>query len=172
MGWPGYRTIYSTSMRSEMFETLRQRLDWAARAIDMPAGAYEVLLEPSAAADLAIGAYSYMTRRDADEGRSPYSKAGGGTQVGERLFGDVTLYSDPAEPRIEATPFHVRASIPAARRRCSTTACDLRRTEWVREGVLRESHRAALLGGEDSNHGSRAYIDNLISKEMVPRWTR
>ena len=39
----------------EMFETLRQRLDWAARAIDMPAGAYEVLLEPSAAADLAIG---------------------------------------------------------------------------------------------------------------------
>ena len=58
-------------------------------------GPYEVLLEPSAAADLAIGAYSFMTRRDADEGRSPYSKPGGGTRIGERLFGDVTLYSDP-----------------------------------------------------------------------------
>ena len=90
----------------EMFETLRQRLGWAAQRIEMPAGAYEVLLEPSPAADLAIGAYSFMTRRDADEGRSPYSKPGGGTRIGERLFGDVTIYSDPAEPGIETTPFH------------------------------------------------------------------
>ena len=70
-----------------------------ARRIDMPAGAYEVLLEPSCAADLAIAAYWFMTRRDADEGRSPYSKPGGGTRIGERLFGDVTIYSDPARAR-------------------------------------------------------------------------
>ena len=41
----------------EMFETLQQRLGWAAQRIEMPAGSYEVLLEPSPAADLAISAY-------------------------------------------------------------------------------------------------------------------
>jgi predicted Zn-dependent protease len=90
----------------EMFETLRQRLAWAATRTDMPAGSYEVLLEPSPVADLAIAAYWFMTRRDADEGHSPFSKAGGGTQIGERLFGKASLRSDPGEPHIETTPFH------------------------------------------------------------------
>src|SRR6185436_3400571 len=80
-----------------MLETLQQRLGWAARRIDIPAGAHEVVLEPSCTADLAIAAYWFMTRRDADEGRSPFSKPGGGTRIGERLFGDVSFYSDPAE---------------------------------------------------------------------------
>ena len=40
-----------------MLGTLEQRLGWAARRIDVPAGAHEVLLEPSCTADLAIAAY-------------------------------------------------------------------------------------------------------------------
>ena len=118
-----------------MLDTLLQRIGWAATRIDMPAGSYQVVLEPSAAADLAISAYSFMTRRDADEGRSPYSKPGGGTRIGEPLFGDVTIYSDPYEPGIEATPFHYGVDSGGA-----TSVFDnglaLTRSEWVRGGVL------------------------------------
>ena len=145
----------------EMFDTLRQRLDWAARSIEMPAGAYEVLLEPSAAADLAIGAYAFMTRRDADEGRSPYSKPGGGTRTGERLFGDVSLYSDPEEHGIEAPPFHYGVDSGGATS-VFDNGLDLRRTEWVDKGVLRNliapRYWVAKMGGG----AAVPYINNLI----------
>ena len=151
----------------EMFETLRQRLEWAARAIDMPAGAYEVLLEPSAAADLAIGAYSFMTRRDADEGRSPYSKPGGGTQIGERLFGDVTLYSDPAEPRIEATPFHYGVDSGGASS-VFDNGLDLRRTEWVRGGVLTNLIAPRYWAAKTGTHGRRAVHQQPRARRRWP----
>ncbi len=120
----------------EMFARLEDRLAWAARRIDMPAGSYEVLLEPSCAADLAIGAYSFMARRDADEGRSPFSRPGGGTRLGERLFGNATIYSDPAEPRIEAARFH--SGIESGESSSVfDNGLDLSRTDWVRNGELR-----------------------------------
>jgi predicted Zn-dependent protease len=105
-----------------LLDALRQRLAWSERKIDLPAGQYEVLLSPSCTVDLAIRAYDYMTRREADEGRSPFSKAGGGTRIGERLFGRATIYSDPDEQGIGTAPFHM-ASIRAAPHRCSTTGC-------------------------------------------------
>lgn len=119
-----------------LFDALRQRLEWSERKIDLPAGPYEVLLEPSCTADLAIRAYDYMTRRDADEGRSPFSKAGGGTQIGERLFGNVTIYSDPAERGICTAPFHIgldSSSVASVFDNGVLAA----RTEWVRDGTLR-----------------------------------
>lgn len=135
--WAGAATLDFSDIEPQvLLETLEQRLAWSARRIDMPAGQYEVLLEPSCAADLAIGAYFFMTRRDADEGRSPYSKPGGGTRIGERLFGDVTLYSDPSEPRISVAPFHTGVDSGGA-----TSVFDnglpLSRTDWVRDGELR-----------------------------------
>ena len=144
-----------------MFETLRQRLDWAARSREMPAGAYDVLLEPSPAADLAISAYWFMTRRDADEGRSPYSKPGGGTLIGDRLFGDVTLYSDPAESGIESTPFHVGVDSGGAAS-VFDNGLDLRRTEWVRDGVLNHLIAPRYWAAKIGAAGAVPYVNNLI----------
>jgi predicted Zn-dependent protease len=118
-----------------LFESLRQKLSWAGKRIDMPAGAYEVLLEPSCTADLALGAYDYMARRDADEGRSPYSKAGGGTLIGERLFGQVSMYSDPLEPGIPTPPFVV-AGESSSTASVFDNGLATGRTDWVRDGVL------------------------------------
>jgi predicted Zn-dependent protease len=151
----------------EMFETLRQRLEWAARTIDMPAGAYEVLLEPSAAADLAIGAYAFMTRRDADEGRSPYSKPGGDTRIGERLFGGVTLYSDPAEPRIEAAPFHYGVDSGGASS-VFDNGLDLRRTEWVGGGVLKNLIVPRYWAAKTGSTSAVPYINNLVLEGHGP----
>ena len=144
-----------------MFETLRQRLDWAANRIDMPAGSYEVLLEPSCVADLAIAAYWFMTRRDADEGRSPYSKPGGGTLIGERLFGDVTFYSDPNEPGIEATPFHHGVDSGAASS-VFDNGLVFRRTEWVRDGVLQNLIAPRYWASKIGATTVVPYISNLV----------
>ncbi len=151
----------------EMFETLRQRLDWAARSLEMPAGAYEVLLEPSAAADLAIAAYWFMTRRDADEGRSPYSRPGGGTLVGDRLFGNVSLYSDPAHPGIEATPFHYGVDSGGASS-VFDNGLDLRPTEWVREGVLQNLITPRYWAAKVGAPTAVPYINNLIFEGRGP----
>lgn len=145
----------------EMFDTLRERLDWAARSIVMPAGAYEVLLEPSAAADLAIGAYSFMTRRDADEGRSPYSKPGGGTRIGERLFGDVSLHSDPQNRGIEAAPFHYGVDSGGATS-VFDNGLDLRRTTWVENGVLKKLIAPRYWAAKMGAGVAVPYINNLI----------
>jgi predicted Zn-dependent protease len=116
-------------------EVLEERLDWSARRIEMPAGDYEVLFEPSCTADLAIAAQSFMLKRDADEGRNPFSAPGGGTRVGERLFGDVSMYSDPAEPRIETAPFEVCVSSDEVSS-VFDNGLPILRTEWVNEGTL------------------------------------
>lgn len=48
-------------------------------------GAYTVVLEPQAVADLIPLLGGAFNARSADEGRSPFSKRGGGTKVGEKI---------------------------------------------------------------------------------------
>jgi predicted Zn-dependent protease len=151
----------------EMFSTLEQRLGWAATRVDMPAGSYEVLLEPSPAADLAIAAYWFMTRRDADEGRSPFSKPGGGTQIGERLFGDATVYSDPAEPRIEAAPFHYGVDSGGAAS-VFDNGLKLGRTVWVRDGVLQNLVTPRYWASKMNAPTAVPYVNNLIVEGNGP----
>ena len=144
-----------------MLGDLRRRLEWSRTRIDMPAGSYEVLLEPSCTADLAIAAYWFMTRRDADEGRSPYSKPGGGTRIGERIFGDVTLYSDPAEPGIEAAPF-VYGAESGGPLSVFDNGLNLTRIEWTRDGVLQHLITPRFWSAKMGLDGAHPYIPNLI----------
>src|SRR5262249_20759854 len=63
--------------------------------------------------------------RNADEGRSFFSKPGGGNRIGEKLFdGRVTLLSDPAEKNAEASPFN-NGGLPVDRE------------AWVENGELK-----------------------------------
>jgi hypothetical protein len=75
-------------------------------------------LSPTAVSDLMIYLYWSAGARDAGEGRTVFSKTGGGTRVGERLAPmPVDLFSDPAYPGLECTPFVVaHASGPDCRR--------------------------------------------------------
>jgi predicted Zn-dependent protease len=161
----------------ELLETLRQRLAWSERQVEMPAGEYEVLLEPSCAADLALCAYFFMARRDADEGRSPYSGERGTNRIGERLFGGATLYSDPDESQIPTTPFHVGVASDGA-----TSVFDnglmAARTTWVRDGRL-ESLFTPRYWAQKAGVAPVPYINNLIvagdgppMKTMIAETTR
>src|SRR4051794_7401779 len=84
-------------------------IDKAARSHSPTAiepGKYTVVLEPAALADLIVNLVFALDARQADEGRSFFSKKGGGTRVAEQIVGEkVRLYSDPADPLAPALPF-------------------------------------------------------------------
>ena len=150
-----------------MLETITQRLAWSSRRATAPAGAYEVLLEPSCSADLAIAAYAFMTRREADEGQSPFSRPGGGTQTGERLFGDVSIHSDPFEPGIETTPF-CHGVDSGGVSSVFDNGVPLAHTDWVREGVL-EQLITPRYWARKIDAGPAPYVNNLILSGTGPQ---
>jgi len=68
-------------------------------------GKYTVVLESSAAADL-VRLMLNMNARQADEGRSFYSKKGGGTKMGEKIVDErVNIYTDPWHDDVPASPW-------------------------------------------------------------------
>ncbi|MFD9036232.1 metallopeptidase TldD-related protein [Streptomyces sp. NPDC059567] len=127
---------------------LAQRLGWAERRIDLPAGRYETLLPPTAVADLLIYQLWSSTARDAVEGRTVFSKPGGGTRLGETLSPlPLTLRSDPNEPGLESAPF-VIAHSSGDDSSVFDNGLPLAPIDWVREGKLEHlittRHTAAL----------------------------
>jgi predicted Zn-dependent protease len=135
--WAGHATRDFTDVDPvAMDEELARRLVLAERRIELPAGRYETLLPPTAVADLLIYQLWSSSARDAAEGRTVFSRPGGGTRVGERLSGlPLTLRSDPDEPGIECAPF-VMAHSSGDDSSVFDNGMPLTATNWVREGVL------------------------------------
>ncbi|MGW5905196.1 metallopeptidase TldD-related protein [Streptomyces althioticus] len=140
---------------------LAVRLGWAERRLELPAGRYETLLPPTAVADLLIYQFWSASGRDAAEGRTVFSRPGGGTRVGERLTElPLTLRSDPHEPGLESAPF-VIAHSSGGDQSVFDNGLPLSATDWVREGELHRlttSRHSAGLTGLPAAPG----IDNLI----------
>lgn len=129
---------------------LAVRLGWAERRLELPAGRYETLLPPTAVADLLIYQLWSASGRDAAEGRTVFSKPGGGTRVGEKLAElPLTLRSDPSEPGLECPPF-VIAHSSGGDQSVFDNGLPAHATEWVSEGVLKNltttRHSAGLTG--------------------------
>ena len=102
--------------------SLTERLSWQTRRVDLPAGRYETLLPPTAVADMLTYMYWSAGARDAGEGRTVFSRPGGGTRIGERLsLQPLDLFSDPSYPGLECTPSWWPTR-PAATLPSSTTA--------------------------------------------------
>ena len=130
--------------------TLAQRLGWAERQLDLPAGRYDTVMPPTTVADLMIDAYWYAGARDAHDGQSAYSKRGGGTRIGERIArAGVTLFSDPAHPGLECEPFFSTASSDSEQS-VFDNGLPLSRTDWIADGtltaLLQTRHSAAMTG--------------------------
>jgi predicted Zn-dependent protease len=103
-------------------------IDKAARSHNPTAiepGKYTVVLEAAAMADLVANLAFAADARQADEGRSFFSKKGGGTRIGETVVNEkVTIYSDPAHALAPAIPFDGEG-LPLAR------------LNWIEKGVLK-----------------------------------
>jgi predicted Zn-dependent protease len=89
-------------------------------------GKYTVVLEPAALADLLAFMMFSADARQADEGRSFYSKKGGGNRLGEQILGEkVRIYSDPAHPLAPSLSFDGQG-LP------------IKRIDFVQNGVLKD----------------------------------
>jgi predicted Zn-dependent protease len=150
-----------------LHDDLERRLGWAARRIDLPAGRYDTVVPPTAVADLMIALYWAAEARDAHEGRSVFSRPGGGTRVGERLSNAaLTLRSDPGAAGIGCEPFLV-APISGGGRSVFDNGTSLEPTAWISNGVLssliQTRHTAGLTGLPFT-----PYIDNLELEAADP----
>jgi predicted Zn-dependent protease len=166
--WAGVGTRDFTDVNlATLHDNLTQRLDWAKRRIERPPGRYEVLLPPSAAADLLTYMYWSSGAKDAIDGRTVFSKAGGGTRVGERLSDlPVTLRSDPSAPGMECRPF-VIARASSRESSVFDNGLALGPSEWIRDGqlaALQQTRYSAQLSGLPVT----PEVDNLIFESTAP----
>ncbi len=177
--WAGQGTRDFTDVDvTAMTAGLAQRLDWQRRTAELPAGRYETLLPPSAVADLLVYLYWSAGAKDALDGRSVFSRPGGGTRVGDRLADlALTLHSDPGLPAVACTPFVIAH---ASRRESSVfdNGLALGRTDWIRNGdlaaLIQTRHTAALSGLPvtpaidnlvlDGPPGSTATLDEMVAE--------
>ncbi|HUA30313.1 MAG TPA: metallopeptidase TldD-related protein [Streptosporangiaceae bacterium] len=149
--WAGAATRDFTDVDVAGLEAvLARKLGWAARRVELPAGRYETLLPPAAVADLMIYTYWSAGARDALDGRTVFSRPGGGTRVGERLASlPVTLRSDPGAPGLRTAPF-VIAQASSRDASVFDNGLPLAPTEWISGGVLtalRQTRYSARLSG-------------------------
>jgi predicted Zn-dependent protease len=149
--WAGQGTRDFTDIDVGALDSdLTRRLDWAKRRVDLPAGRYETLLPPAAMADLLIYLYWMAGAKDAIDGRTVFSKPGGGTRIGERLSGlPLTLRSDPTAPGLACAPF-VIAHASSRESSVFDNGLALHPTEWISSGELaalaQTRHSAELAG--------------------------
>jgi len=140
-------------------------IDKAARShnpVAIEPGKYTVVLEPAAMADIIANLAFAADARQADEGRSFFSKKGGGTRVGEQVVAEkVSLYSDPAHPLAPAVPF-------------DGEGLPLQRIDWIGKGVLKnlsysrywaqkQGKAATPQPGNLIMDGGTATVDDLIA---------
>jgi predicted Zn-dependent protease len=158
--WVGVPAV-DTSLQ-EMEDEIWRRLDWGSRQIALDAGRYEVILPPSGVADMmGMLGFDAVGGQDTEDGRTVFSKEGGGTRVGETITSlPFTLFSDPYTASVECTPF-VATGASGSEVSVFDNGLPTARTDWLTGGVLTHLryHRA---GAARSGVPMAPYIDNLL----------
>ncbi len=123
---------------SSLSQLAAMKAQSSAKPRDLSPGAYTVILEPEAVADLLVFLLFSLNARTADEGRSFLSKPDGGNRLGEKLFADgVTLRSDPFNPRNPGTPWAVFGGRGGRGGGGSGGGLPARKTTWIENGVVK-----------------------------------
>lgn len=159
--WVGQHTRdWSDVSVPDLDGELRRRLGWGARTVELPAGRYETLLPPSAVADLMAYAYWMSSGRSAAEGRTVFSRPGGGTRVGEHLGpAGLRMWSDPHDLALTTQPF-ATATASSSMSSVFDNGLPLASTDWIRDGAL-SSLVQTRASARTSDVPVTPYIDNL-----------
>ncbi len=125
-GWAGSgHNDWSRLNPDELAERAIRKAELSRNPQAVEPGEWTVVLEPTAAANLIGLMIGSLSARNADEGRSFFSKPGGGNRIGEKFLDSrVTLWSDPTDPNLASSPF-------------SNQGLPNRRVTWVEDGVLK-----------------------------------
>ena len=125
-GWAGashhdFSTIDAAALGARAAEKARASRNPAA----VEPGRYTVVFEPTAVGNLVPLMAFALNARGADEGRSFFSKPGGGNKIGEKIADErVTIVSDPFDPDVAGNPF-TGEGLPT------------RRVVWIENGVVK-----------------------------------
>jgi predicted Zn-dependent protease len=159
-GWAG--AAHQDWGRIEPAALGARAVDKARRSVNPVAvepGRYTVVLEPTAVGNLVQLMAFALNARAADEGRSFFSRAGGGTKIGQKVIDErVSLVTDPFDPDAPSAPF-------------AADGTPLGRTTWVENGVVRDlaydrfwaqrNNRRANVGGGGGGGGGFANVGSL-----------
>lgn len=135
--WEGIETHdFANVSIGEIDKQIRQRLDWQARKIDLPAGKYDTIFPHGSVADLFTYFLWSASARSAHDGQSVFSKKGGGTRVGEK-FTDrkINMYSDPSSSLLPGSPFVVHP-LSSDFGSIFDNGQKTVRVDWLKDGVL------------------------------------
>jgi predicted Zn-dependent protease len=143
-------------------DEVRRGLAAQVRHVDVPPGRHRLVLSPSAAADLLLYLLWSAGARDAVEGRSAFSRHGGGTRVGERVAAlPVWLRSDPHAAGLGCVD-HVVSTSASPLSSAFDAGLPLAATDWVSDGTIRAlvgSRHAAGLAGLPTT----PLVDNMLA---------
>ena len=126
-GWADSQSIRLAEVETQRVSS--SALDRAVRSQNpkrLEPGKYTVILEPAALQEM-LGYMTYgLDTRAAEEGRSFLSKKGRGTLLGEKVLGEnVSLRTDPFDPRVPAWPWSSNTQLPAEK------------ITWIEKGVVK-----------------------------------
>jgi len=125
-GWAGQPSVRIEDIDGAALgeRAIEKCLRWN-KPLKLDPGRYTVVLEPTAVGDLVQLMSFSLAARSAEEGRSVFSKKGGGTLAGEKMFPEfINLRSDPFDKRLPSSLWSA-GGIPN------------RRMDWIEKGVLK-----------------------------------
>jgi predicted Zn-dependent protease len=160
--WDGVETHdFKDVSVSAIDANIRQRLDWQAKKIDIPAGRYDTIFPSGSIADIYVYMMWVAGGRDAFEGQSVFSKKGGGTRVGEKLSNvGLQLFSTPTHPVLAGSPF-VSASTSSSFTSVFDNGQKQSQVDWIKDGVL-QSLVQTRASAELTSLPYTPFGDNLI----------
>ncbi len=125
-GWAGMgHTDWARVNVQQLAERAIRKAELSRNPKAVEPGAWTVILEPTAVANMVQLMMFSLSARQADEGRSFFSKPGGQNKLGERFLDErVRIHTDPADPNLASFPFNDEG-LPN------------RRTPWIENGTLR-----------------------------------
>jgi predicted Zn-dependent protease len=125
-GWAGTgHNDWSKVDPDELAERAIRKAELSRNPQAVEPGEWTVVLEPTAAANMIGLMMGSLGARTADEGRSFFSRQGGGNRIGEKFLDPrVNIWSDPSDPALATSPF-------------SSQGLPNRRVTWVENGVLK-----------------------------------
>src|SRR5437762_641504 len=106
-GWagaehPDWSQVYFNAVSARAIDKARL----SRNPVAIEPGRYTVIMEPQAVGDLVQLIGFYADARASDEGRSPFTKQGGGNKIGEKIMDTrISLIADPFDPMILSQPF-------------------------------------------------------------------